>query len=137
MVFDSINFIFNRIILEVREQRPAKMQQSIVDIGDDAPVSLIENPYKKAHSQCILCAKRIQLDYKNARLLQQFVSTFSGRLYERHVTGLCERQQERLSATIALSRRAGYMPIMIKDPRYLRDPKLFDPLRPVRKHNYA
>lgn len=55
----------------------------------------------------------------------------------RHITGLCDGQQRRLLETIALSRRAGYMPVFVKDPKYLRDPKLFDPLKPIRPHSYA
>ncbi|MCP9266455.1 putative ribosomal protein S18 [Dirofilaria immitis] len=54
-----------------------------------------------------------------------------------HITGLCDGQQRRLLETIALSRRAGYMPIFVKDPKYLRDPKLFDPLKPIRPHSFA
>uniref|UniRef100_A0A0M3I8L0 28S ribosomal protein S18c, mitochondrial n=2 Tax=Ascaris TaxID=6251 RepID=A0A0M3I8L0_ASCLU len=103
----------------------------------DTPVELSNNPYEKEKRKCILCAHNIELDYKNARLLQQFVSSFSGRVYDRHVTGLCEHQQKKLVATIALSRRAGYMPILVKDPKYLRDAKLFDPLKPIRSHSFA
>lgn len=32
--------------------------------------------------------------------------------------------------------RAGYMPIMVKDPKYLKDPKLFNPIRPRMPHSY-
>ncbi|KJH47691.1 putative ribosomal protein S18 [Dictyocaulus viviparus] len=103
----------------------------------DAPVELKRNPYKKPDRKCLLCRTGIQLDYKNARLLQQFVSTFSGRLYDRHITGLCEHQQKKLIETIAISRRAGFMPIFVKDPKYVKDPKLFDPLKPIRPHSFA
>ncbi|VDK61346.1 unnamed protein product [Onchocerca ochengi] len=104
---------------------------------DDGVVQMLKDPYCKPARQCFLCSKKIELDYKNARLLQQFVSTFSGRVYDQHITGLCDGQQKRLLETIALSRRAGYMPVFIKDPKYLRDPKLFDPLKPIRPHSYA
>lgn len=49
----------------------------------DTPVELSNNPYEKEKRKCILCAHNIELDYKNARLLQQFVSSFSGRVYDR------------------------------------------------------
>lgn len=49
---------------------------------DDGVVQMRKDPYCKPARQCFLCAKKIQLDYKNARLLQQFVSTFSGRVYD-------------------------------------------------------
>lgn len=121
----------------------------------DAPTEVVYNPYKKEDRKCLLCRTGVELDYKNARLLQvfqgcsrllpsfrslflqQFVSTFSGRVYDRHITGLCDHQQKRLVETISLSRKAGYMPIFVKDPKYTRDPKLFDPLRPIRPHSFA
>lgn len=62
---------------------------------------------------------------------------FSGRVYDRHITGLCNEQHDILLKTIAMSRKAGYMPILTKNPKFLRDPKLFDPLRPVRSHSFA
>ena len=110
---------------------------SSIRLHEDEPIALKKNPYAKPKRQCILCENKIELDYKNSRLLQQFVSTFSGRVYERHVTGLCTKQHKRLLETVALSRRAGYMPIFVKDPKYLNDPKLFDPLRPLTPHSFA
>ena len=95
------------------------------------------NPFEKEARKCILCRHQVQLDYKNPRLLQQFVSTFSGRVYERHITGLCNKQYDILLKAIQLSRRAGYMPVMVKDPKFLRDPRVFDPLRPARAHSFA
>uniref|UniRef100_A0A7I4Y7F7 Ribosomal protein S18 domain containing protein n=2 Tax=Haemonchus contortus TaxID=6289 RepID=A0A7I4Y7F7_HAECO len=103
----------------------------------DAPIEVKKNPYEKEERKCLLCRTGIELDYKNARLLQQFVSTFSGRVYDRHITGLCDHQQKKLVETIALSRKSGYMPIFVKDPKYTRDPKLFDPLKPLRPHSFA
>ncbi|CAJ0580061.1 unnamed protein product, partial [Mesorhabditis spiculigera] len=104
---------------------------------DDGLLETNVNPYAKPPRKCLLCRTEVELDYKNARLLQQFVSNFSGRVYDQHVTGLCDQQQERLLKTIALSRKAGYMPVLVKDPKYLKDPKLFDPLRPLRPHSFA
>jgi ribosomal protein S18 len=114
---------------------PTTKQKQQVD-DEDAPIELNFDPYEKPCHICFLCRHNIQLDYKNPRLLQQYVSTFSGRVYDRHVTALCSAQHSALLQTVALSRRAGYMPIMTKDPKYLRDPKLFNPLRPIRPHSY-
>nr|CAD2188330.1 unnamed protein product [Meloidogyne enterolobii] len=86
--------------------------------------------------KCLLCDLGIKLDYKNARLLQQFISSFSGRVYDRHITGLCSKQHDALIKTIRMSRYAGYMPPLTKEPKYLKDPKLFDPLKPIRPHSY-
>ncbi|VDP52697.1 unnamed protein product [Soboliphyme baturini] len=96
----------------------------------------IENPYQREKPICFLCRYKIDLDYKNARLLSQFLSSFSGRFYDKHITGLCEHQQRRLRAAVLLSRKAGYLPVFNKEPRFLRDPRLFDPMKPSRPHPY-
>jgi small subunit ribosomal protein S18 len=86
--------------------------------------------------KCVLCTHGIKLDYKNTRLLQQFVSSFSGRVYDQHVTGLCTPQYKTLLRTVKYSRKAGLMPILTKEPKFLRDPKLFDPMYPSKPHSY-
>lgn len=93
----------------------------------DAPT-----PYQKPRRQCILCKHRIQVDYKNPRLLSQFVSTLTGDIYDKHITGLCEKQQTALQREIKKSRNCRLMPIFHKDPRFNRDPALFNPDRPQR-----
>uniref|UniRef100_A0AC34R8A1 Ribosomal protein S18 n=1 Tax=Panagrolaimus sp. JU765 TaxID=591449 RepID=A0AC34R8A1_9BILA len=103
----------------------------------DEPLQSGTDPYKKLESKCLLCRNDIELDYKNPRLLQQFVSSFSGRVFERHVTGLCTKQHQRLLQTISISRKAGLMPIFVKDPKYINDPKLFDCFKPRTPHSYA
>lgn len=67
----------------------------------------MENPYSKEKQVCILCKQKITPDYKNVRLLSQFVSRFTGRVYGRHITGLCKAQQERLEEEIKKSHDAG------------------------------
>lgn len=124
------------------------------DEGPDAPIVLEKgSPYVKSQEKCILCKHSelfdwinnminrinsldIKIDYKNTRLLQQFVSSFSGRVYEQHITGLCTLQYKQLLRAIKYSRKAGYMPILTKEPKFLRDPKLFDPMHPKRQHSY-
>uniref|UniRef100_A0A0K0EI04 Ribosomal protein S18 n=1 Tax=Strongyloides stercoralis TaxID=6248 RepID=A0A0K0EI04_STRER len=103
---------------------------------EDECIVLDKNPYEKEKKKCILCKHNIELDYKNSRLLQQFVSSFSGRVYDKNITGLCDYQHKKLIDMITISRKAGYMPIFVKDPKYLRDPKLFNPLKPIRSHPF-
>ncbi|PAV63264.1 hypothetical protein WR25_21558 [Diploscapter pachys] len=92
-------------VVEEQHKAPSKCSD------DDEPIELSRNPYEKERRKCLLCKTGIELDYKNARLLQVEM--------------------------IAISRKAGYMPIFVKDPKYVRDPKLFDPLRPLRPHSFA
>jgi len=67
----------------------------------------VEAPFKEKKRKCVLCAHNITVDYKNIRLLSQFISGFSGVLYDRHITGLCMKRQEEVGREIDKSRRAG------------------------------
>lgn len=101
----------------------------------DEPIS-IENPFKKDRAQCILCRLNLEPNYKNIRLLSQFQSSYTGRIYGRHITGLCKSQQEIVEREIKRAQDSGYMPVYHKSPEFLLDPKLFDPERPIRPHKY-
>lgn len=67
----------------------------------------IENPYKEKRKLCILCKLNIEPDYKNVRLLSQFQSRYTGRIYEKHITGLCERKQKKVEQEIRKAQKAG------------------------------
>ncbi|XP_064107247.1 small ribosomal subunit protein bS18m-like [Macrobrachium nipponense] len=115
---------------------PLKIEELLrAQSAKDMPVEM-PNPYEEERVQCILCKYKIHLDYKNPRLLSQFISPYTGRTYGRHITRLCRRQQEILEIEIGKSRDAGYMAIMMKSVQFLKDPKLFDPNDPDRPHNY-
>ncbi|XP_066910746.1 small ribosomal subunit protein bS18-like [Clytia hemisphaerica] len=77
---------------------------------------------------CILCPHKntdIQIDYKNVRLLSQFVSPNTGRIYGRKITGLCDKKQKEVTNAINRARRIGLMPITMKYFDFHEDPKLF------------
>lgn len=101
----------------------------------DDPID-IENPYKKEQRKCILCRLDIHPDYKNVRLLSQFQSPYTGRIYGRHITGLCKAKQEVVEKQITKSQASGHMPSYHKVMDYVNDPRLFDPDRPIRPHKY-
>lgn len=94
------------------------------------------NPFEKERKLCILCQMNVQPNYKNVRLLSQFQSQYTGRIYGRHITGLCAEQQQRVEREITRAQRAGYMGSYNKSVEFLQDPKLFDPERPIRPHNF-
>ncbi|CAN2390191.1 ribosomal protein S18C [Pristimantis euphronides] len=87
----------------------------------DLPQTM-ENPFKEPPKRCILCD--ITVDYKNTQLLSQFVSPHTGRIYGRHITGLCDRKQKAISKAIKRATIMGFMPITHKDPAFLKDPKI-------------
>ncbi|XP_013197107.1 small ribosomal subunit protein bS18m [Amyelois transitella] len=103
--------------------------------NEDEPVE-IENPFKKEEQQCILCKLKITPDYKNYRLLSQFQSPYTGRIYGRHITGLCKAKQELVEAEITKAQNCALMPYYYKDKAFLKDPKLFDPENPIRSHRF-
>jgi small subunit ribosomal protein S18 len=106
----------------------------------DLPVSDMADPYEKEPKTCVLCPRRYAVpvipNYKNPKLLSQFVSLHTGKMYETHITGLCEYMQGVVSKEVDRSRAAGFMSSKIKSPHYLQDPALFNPTRPVKKNPY-
>ncbi|KAL9983924.1 hypothetical protein ACROYT_G006170 [Oculina patagonica] len=76
---------------------------------------------------CLLCPMRgdVEIDYKNVRLLSQFVSPHTGRMYGRTLTGLCDKKQKEITRAIRRARAMGFMPVTMKYLEYHEDPKLF------------
>ncbi|KAI4462069.1 30s ribosomal protein s18 [Holotrichia oblita] len=105
-------------------------------IVDNDPIVDIENPFEKEKPQCILCKTKIVPNYKNVQLLSQFQSPYTGRIYGRHITGLCKYQQEKVEKEIVKAQSAGLMATYLKDPQFFKDPKLFDPEKPLRPHQF-
>ncbi|POI25110.1 hypothetical protein CIB84_011139, partial [Bambusicola thoracicus] len=75
-------------------ERPCRLQHQQTAAESDMPIEM-ENPYKEPPKRCILCG--INVDYKNVqvsalkmyvhvKLLSQFVSPYTGRIYGRHIT---------------------------------------------------
>ncbi|XP_054720341.1 28S ribosomal protein S18c, mitochondrial-like [Uloborus diversus] len=98
----------------------------------DMFISEIPNPYESTKKVCILCKYKVPVDYKNPKLLNQFISPYTGFIYERHITGLCKKQHTRVVHTIKKSQFFGYMTYLGKNVQYLKDPKLYDPFNPSR-----
>ncbi|KAM3874208.1 small ribosomal subunit protein bS18m [Diretmus argenteus] len=82
----------------------------------------IENPFKKPQKGCILC--NITVDYKNIQLLSQFISPHTGRIYGRHITGLCGRKQRAVTKAIKKAQSMGFMSVTHKHPQLMKDPNI-------------
>lgn len=96
----------------------------------------MENPFEKDKKKCILCQMNITPDYKNVKLLSQFQSSYTGRIYGRHITGLCENKQKLVEKEIVKAQSAGLMGYYLKEECFLNDPKLFDDEKPIRPHRF-
>ncbi|XP_046341020.2 28S ribosomal protein S18c, mitochondrial-like [Haliotis rufescens] len=112
----------------VQQFNPELVKQLSAQVESDMPLRRMPDPFEKKYRKCLLCEKDVDLDWKNVRLLSQFVSPFTGRIYGRHITQLCIPMQKRVARLIKRARVLGYMAYMNKDPQYLNDPRLFNPL---------
>jgi ribosomal protein S18 len=119
----------------VYDQDEKVLEKVLESRGEDVPSSL-KNPYAKERRKCILCEHGLEPDYKNVKLLSQFVSPYTGMLYGRHITGLCKEKQARVEKEVIKSTSYGFMATYLKEVEFLKDPKLCDPERPIRPHKY-
>ncbi|KAH9286499.1 28S ribosomal protein S18c, mitochondrial [Echinococcus granulosus] len=101
----------------------ARMLTEEASKSSDMPIDM-QNPYKPKPRQCFLCRNNVELDYKNVQLLSQFVSPYTGRVYGRHITGLCIPMQKRVATLIDRSRKFGFMANESKETVYFDDPSI-------------
>merc|ERR1740128_237909 len=103
----------------------------------DLPVEM-EDPYAQPSSMCILCPRKYAEGqaptphYLNPKLLSQFTSPHTGKLYDSHITGLCSLMQEKVGKEIHRAQDAGLMSTKVKCAEYLQDPQLFNSSRPLK-----
>ncbi|XP_058796396.1 small ribosomal subunit protein bS18m [Phymastichus coffea] len=119
----------------VLEQTQQRTEHTRTTHDTDEPI-IMSNPFKKEKKVCILCKYNIEPDYKNVRLLSQFQSRYTGRIYGKHITGLCKKKQQLIEREIEKAQNAGMMPYYYKEISYIHDPKLFDIDNPFRPHKY-
>nr|XP_032800993.1 28S ribosomal protein S18c, mitochondrial isoform X3 [Petromyzon marinus] len=63
---------------------------------------VVSDPYTDPPRRCVLC--NIDVDYKNTQLLSQFISSHTGKIYGRHITG--------------------FMAVTLKEPLFRSDPQV-------------
>ncbi|RDD37874.1 28S ribosomal protein S18b, mitochondrial [Trichoplax sp. H2] len=69
---------------------------------------------KVASNPCPICRQKSgTLDYTNVNFLKQFISPFTGKIYEPFVTGVCRLSHKRLVKSIEKSRNLGLLPTPI------------------------
>ncbi|XP_078668431.1 uncharacterized protein LOC144909901 [Branchiostoma floridae x Branchiostoma belcheri] len=111
-------------LLSTDSSHQASADNANVETEDpDMPQRRMEDPYKEEVKRCILC--NVELSYKNPQLLSQFLSPYTGRIYGRHITGLCDKKQKEVERQIRNAQHLGFLPVMHKDPIYWKDPKIF------------
>lgn len=95
-------------------------------MNDDRPKP-IKDPYLPAPKKCIFCENNLKIDFRNTKLLSQFISAQTGFIFNQRTTGLCYFKQIELEKAIWKARRFHLMPYKWKETIYLDDPKLFSP----------
>uniref|UniRef100_A0A3Q0SWR9 Small ribosomal subunit protein bS18m n=1 Tax=Amphilophus citrinellus TaxID=61819 RepID=A0A3Q0SWR9_AMPCI len=86
------------------------------------PLVSMENPYREPQKGCALCD--VTVDFKNIQLLSQFISPHTGRIYGRHITGLCGPKQKQVSKAIKRAQSMGFMSVTHKHPEFMKDPNI-------------
>nr|XP_061800618.1 small ribosomal subunit protein bS18m-like [Nerophis lumbriciformis] len=99
---------------------PNKTLTSVASLRE--PLVNIDNPYEEPRKGCVLCD--VTVDFKNVQLLSQFISPHTGRIYGRHLTGLCGRKQKEISKAIKKAHSMGFMSVTHKHPEFMRDPNI-------------
>ncbi|MDE7169015.1 MAG: 30S ribosomal protein S18 [Mucispirillum sp.] len=61
---------------------------------------------------CRFCADKIDIDYKDAKLLRQFI-TERGKIMPRRLTGTCAKHQRNLAAAVKTARIIALVPFTL------------------------
>ncbi|XP_063066197.1 28S ribosomal protein S18c, mitochondrial [Engraulis encrasicolus] len=127
--FRSCRAVLQNLSQGIKRQVTEQATRSLSAVPDEAPKDMpikMENPYKQPEKGCLLCSNNIHVDYKNIQLLSQFISPHTGRIYGRHITGLCGRRQREISKAIKKAHAMGFMSVTLKDPQFMKDPNICD-----------
>ncbi|XP_078741181.1 small ribosomal subunit protein bS18m [Lampetra fluviatilis] len=81
---------------------------------------VVSDPYTEPPRRCVLC--NIDVDYKNTQMLSQFISSYTGKIYGRHITGLCSKKQKQITKAIKRAQKMGFMAVTLKEPLFRKDP---------------
>ncbi|XP_061782799.1 small ribosomal subunit protein bS18m [Nerophis lumbriciformis] len=102
--------------------KPAGLSSVASNVQKHDELVKMDNPYKAPVKGCVLC--KVTVDFKNTQLLSQFISPHTGRIYGRHITGLCGRKQKEISKAIKKAHSMGFMSVTHKHPQFMRDPNI-------------
>ncbi|MGN6591629.1 MAG: 30S ribosomal protein S18 [Terriglobales bacterium] len=69
-----------------------------------------KKPFLRRRKVCKFCVERVdKIDYKDYRMLQQFVAE-RGKIVPRRISGTCTRHQRRLTRAIKQARQIALLP---------------------------
>ncbi|RZC34518.1 Ribosomal S18 domain containing protein [Asbolus verrucosus] len=108
--------------LQLKQLEEAQEGKTLVISAKIIPSEREPYVLKKDHSSaCPVCASGLDIKHTDVLILSQFVRT-DGCMLPRRITGLCNKQQKRMSILVAMAHKAGLMPNL--NPSYSKkDPK--------------
>merc|ERR1711972_397708 len=97
------------------------------EMDPDMPIKLPSRKMKQlktcgSKDRCVAC--NIPITWKNTQFLSQFVSPWSGRLYERGVTNLCDNAYHKVKHEYKRAIDNGLLGRNYKPSAYMMDPNL-------------
>lgn len=84
--------------------------------------------------RCVLC--NVPISWKNTQLLSQFISPWSGRIYERGVTNLCDKAYLKVKDEIQRSQDNGLLGRNYRPTEFNQDPNLSSFDYSTKMHSY-
>jgi len=94
-----------------------------MDLSKVKKASIIHDLHKQGtKDRCVAC--NVPITWKNPQLLAQFISPFSGRMYEKGVTNLCDKAYSRVRNEIKHAVDNGTLGRNYHPPEYRIDPNL-------------
>jgi len=110
--------------LRVQDSVMGEGEPEVLRADPDAPSFEMQDPYVEAPPKCVLCEHQIPVDYKNVKLLSQFISQFTGTIYPRKTVGLCTVQYDKVVREIIYARKMAMMTHKFKNQSYYDDDSL-------------
>ncbi|XP_071453836.1 large ribosomal subunit protein mL66 [Hetaerina americana] len=124
--------IFTSQAVQLKEIVEKKEGKTLIIEGSIVPS--IREPYllkvNENTGACPVCRSGLDIKHTDVLILSQFLR-HDGCMLPRRITGLCKKQQKRISVMVAMAQKAGLMPNIApanskRDPRKRRQWKKFN-----------
>ncbi|KAK4884013.1 hypothetical protein RN001_000284 [Aquatica leii] len=107
--------------LQLKEVFETREGNSLVIKGVHAESGREPFLLKNVSEACPVCSSGLDIKHTDVLILSQFVRS-DGCMLPRRITGLCTKQQKRMSTLVTMAQKAGLMP-NLNPPNSKNDPK--------------
>lgn len=116
----NVHLSCTKMLKEIRESKEGSIR-----VFEGVNVTSPREPYvvktEDPRGCCTLCSLGLDVKHTDVLILSQYLRS-DGCMLPRRITGLCRRQQKRISCMVAMAQKAGLMP-NIAPPSSKKDPK--------------